>query len=217
MAARFTVRELWHDAQAGPVPLVNEDCQIVQTSQAVIEKIAYRENPQGFIAVLESRTADLQTFEPTEPALILIASGLEKPGNIGAILRSAQAAGTDAVMIDTPGFDLFNPNCVRASTGAVFSMPVICDEAVALADWLKQHDILPIAATPEATMTMGMVNLSRPVALVVGAEAEGLSEFWRDAAEASVSIRMCSDAVDSLNVSVSAALLLFEAARQRGS
>lgn len=215
IAGGFEVRELWYDPQAGSPPRIAGDVPIVQASAAVIQKIAYRENPQGFVAVLQARPADLKSLAPADSALILVASGLEKPGNVGAILRSAAAAGADAVVIDSPKFDLYNPNTIRASTGAIFSLPVVCDEPAAVAAWLEARNILPIAATPDATLTMGMVNLRRSVALIVGSEDQGLDSFWLDASPIHVAIRMAKGAVDSLNVSVTAALLLFEAARQR--
>ncbi len=217
IAAGFGVVELWHD-QATPPPAVPEGCEAIATTAAVIERIAYRQHPQGFVAVLEQRHTTLEALGQTlgdEPAMILVASGLEKPGNVGAILRSADAAGASGVFLDAAEFDLFNPNCLRASTGAAFTVPVVCDTPERLADWLAQRRITPIAATPEALFSASMLNLRGPVAIVVGSEDQGLGDFWRDACPLQVAIAMRGQTVDSLNVSVSAAVLMFEAVRQR--
>lgn len=237
-AGRFTVetlRELRRAVQAGfsilelyacPERLAENAAAIfdlagelgihpVTITPAVLEKIAYRENPQGFIAVLQARSTTLAELRVVSPQLIIVLSGLEKPGNIGAIARTAEAAGASAMFIDSPGFDLFNPNCIRASTGAVFALPVVCDEPAALRDWLKARGIVTIALTPEAKLTHLHLDLRGPVALVVGAEDRGLDDAWKTRADVRASIPMRSHAADSLNVSVSAAILLFDAMRQR--
>jgi TrmH family RNA methyltransferase len=146
--------------------------------------------------------------------LILVAESVEKPGNLGAILRSADAAGVDALLVCDPRVDPWNPNVVRASRGAVFSVPVVeCDNASAL-EWLKARGIRTVGATPSAQRRYVDVNLREAVAIVVGTEDEGLSEFWMSNVDLSVRIPM-QGRVNSLNVSVSAALLLYEAVRQR--
>jgi len=187
------------------------------TNESVIDKISYRRNPQGFVVVFEAKAATLESIplDPNRAPLILIASGLEKPGNLGAVLRTADAVGATAVFVDSSDYDLFNPNCIRASTGAVFAVPVIRDQADRLAAWLKENEIVILAATPEAELTYLIVNFRGPTAIVVGAEDAGLSDFWREAADLSVSIPMQGAVVDSLNVSISAAVLAFEAMRQR--
>lgn len=205
-------------------PVVEEnglECPIpradgVEISRAVLEKVAYRQNPEGFIAVLRAKTATLEDVPADGRELMVICAGVEKPGNIGAILRSADAAGVAAVLIDNPAFDLFNPNCVRASTGAVFSVPVVCAEPRVLRDELKRRGVQIVAATPEATTPYARADLTRPTAFTLGAEAQGLDDFWRKAADTAVAIPQ-TGTVDSLNVSVTAALLMFEAVRQRGA
>ncbi len=187
---------------------------IVEVNEAVLAKIAYQENPQGFVAVMHARTTELAAIPAT--GLFLVCSGLEKPGNVGAILRSADAAGAAGVLIDAAGFDLFNPNCVRASTGAVFSMPIVCGGREEILQWLKVNKVRLIAATPGGAARYSEADLRGDVAIVVGAEAQGLAPQWIDAADIAVSIPMRGTA-DSLNVSVTAALLLFEAVRQRES
>lgn len=216
LEADLVVRELYVcDDMIGALPEAGPAAQRVAVSRSVIEKAAYRENPEGFVAVVEARSTSLDQIDADGPELILIASGLEKPGNVGAILRSADAAGATAVFIDAPDFDLYNPHCVRASTGAVFALPVVRADAAALARWLEDRQVTVIAATPEASLTPYGLRLRGPTAFVVGAEAEGLSDDWRQRADLEVAIPLRSRAADSLNVSNAAAVLLFEAARQR--
>jgi TrmH family RNA methyltransferase len=190
------------------------DITPVPISQRVCEKLAYRQNPQGLIAVMRAVNRALEQLEPAGTPLLVVCSGLEKPGNLGAIIRSAEAAGAGALLIDDPDADLYNPNLIRASTGAVFSLPIIRDTTDRLMDWLGKHGVMLTAATPEADVPYTQVDLTGPTALVVGREDQGLDQAWRDAAGQQVSIPMVGR-VDSLNVSVTAAVLLFEAARQR--
>jgi len=216
IAGGFRVAELYHCPAMGPGPAEIEAATLIEVSEPVLRKIAYRENPEGFVAVVEARSRSFDAIDlEAGPPLIVVCSGVEKPGNLGAVLRSADAAGAAAVFVDSPDFDLYNPNCIRASTGAVFGLPVIRESPTALRDWLKANDVLMLAATPEAKLTYLSLNLRGPTALIVGAEAQGLSPFWHDAADLGVSIPMNGRAADSLNVSVTAAVLLFEAMRQR--
>lgn len=214
--AGFAVRQMWVCPDllrhGPPVP---DGAEVIETTAPVLRKIAYREHPSGFVAVLAACQVELADFDPARPELLAVVSGLEKPGNVGAIARSAAAAGASGLMIDRPGFDLYNPNAIRASTGAVFALPIVTAEPEAIRDWLATRQVVVLAATPEAALSHLQVGLAGPTAIVLGAEAEGLSPFWRDAADVSVAIHMPGVAVDSLNVSVSAAALLFEAVRQR--
>jgi TrmH family RNA methyltransferase len=147
--------------------------------------------------------------------LIVVAESLEKPGNLGAILRTADAAHIDALLVCDPRVDPWNPNVVRASRGALFSVPIVeCENFSALA-WLNARGIRVVAATPSAELTYTEVDLRQPAAIAVGTEDEGLSEFWMSNADLRVRIPM-GGRVNSLNVSVSAALILYEAVRQRG-
>lgn len=186
----------------------------VTVSRAVFEKMSYRENPDGWLAVFPTPQASLDDLQTGMLPLILVAESVEKPGNLGAILRSADAAGVDALLVCDPRVDPWNPNVVRASRGAVFSVPVVeCDNASAL-EWLKTRGIRTVGATPSAQRQYVDVNLREAVAIVVGTEDEGLSDFWMSNVDLSVRIPM-QGRVNSLNVSVSAALLLYEAVRQR--
>ena len=192
------------------------NAESVTVSRPVFEKMSYRENPDGWLAIFPIPRTSLDELQLTEAALVIVAEAVEKPGNLGAILRTADAADVDALLVCDPRVDLWNPNVVRASRGAVFSVPVVeCDNASAL-DWLIRQGIRVLAATPAAQVTYSNVDLRQPVAIAVGTEDEGLSEFWMSRADMQVKIPMLGK-VNSLNVSVSTALIVYEAVRQRGA
>jgi TrmH family RNA methyltransferase len=152
----------------------------------------------------------------SDSPLVVVAESVEKPGNLGAILRTADAAHVDALLVCDPRVDLWNPNVVRASRGAVFSVPTVeCDNASALA-WLKERGIRILAATPSAEEIYSDIDLCQPAAVAVGTEDEGLTDFWMSNADVKVKIPMMGQ-VNSLNVSVSTALILYEAVRQRNA
>lgn len=184
-------------------------------SRAVFEKISYRDNPDGWLAVFLIPQTLLSDLTLSANPLVIVAESVEKPGNLGAILRTADAAGVDAILVCDARVDAWNPNVVRASRGAVFSVPIVaCENAEAL-KWLKEKKIRVAAATPSAAEIYTDADLSQPTAIVVGTEDEGLSEFWLANADARVKIPMTGK-VNSLNVSVSTALIVYEAQRQRG-
>ena len=184
-------------------------------SRAVFEKISYRENPDGWMGIFPIPQTSLDDLKLSKTPLIVVAESIEKPGNLGAILRTADAAGVDALLVCDARVDVWNPNVVRASRGAVFSVPVVaCENAEAL-KWLKGGKMRIVAATPSADEIYSNVDLSQPVAIAVGTEDEGLSDFWMTNADVKVKIPMMGK-VNSLNVSVSTALILYEAVRQRG-
>jgi TrmH family RNA methyltransferase len=183
-------------------------------SKAVFEKISYREGPDGILAVgplVGKALADLKL--PKNP-LILVAEGLEKPGNLGALLRTADGAGADAVIICDPATDLNNPNVIRASIGTLFYLPVAEAASSEALAFLKAKGIKTLSAVPDAEAVYTDVDLTGPAAIVVGAEDKGLSDVWKNSADLSVNIPMLGKN-DSLNVSVAAAILLYEAVRQR--
>ncbi len=223
LAGGFEVNEVYALTDSVP-PELSKGTQVIEVSPAVLDKITYRENPEGFVAVMADRRATLDALDIASPELILVASGLEKPGNLGAIMRSADLVGASALFIDVPPerVDLFNPNVIRASTGAVFSLPIVCAPPEELNDWLTGRGVLKLAATPEAVMSYTMLHLRGAVAWIVGSEAEGLGAFWREHADLAVSIPTPGSAsgggggaADSLNVAQCATVLLFETARQR--
>jgi TrmH family RNA methyltransferase len=191
-----------------------EDSERVTVNRAVFEKMSYRENPDGWLAIFPIPRLSLRDLELSVSPLVIVAESVEKPGNLGAILRTADAAHVDALLICNPRVDVWNPNVVRASRGAVFSVPTVeCDNDSAL-EWLKTHGIRILAATPSADEIYSDVDLRGPVAIAVGTEDEGLTDVWMSNADVKAKIPMMGK-VNSLNVSVSTALILYEAVRQR--
>ena len=184
-------------------------------SRAVFEKMSYRENPDGWLAVFATPQASLADLKLSDSPLVIVAESVEKPGNLGAILRTADAAHVDALLVCNPRVDVWNPNVVRASRGASFSVPVVESDNPSALEWLRRSGLPILAATPSADAIYSDVNLREPVAIAVGTEDEGLSEFWLSNADLKVKIPMLGR-VNSLNVSVSTALILYEAVRQRG-
>lgn len=192
------------------------EAEILTVNRPVFEKISYRENPDGWLAIFPIPQVSLDGLRLSKSPLVIVAESVEKPGNLGAILRTADAAHADAVLVCDPRVDLWNPNVVRASRGAIFSVPTVeCDNESGL-EWLKRREIRILAATPSATKVYSDVDLTRSVAIAVGTEDEGLSDFWMSNADQQVQIPMMGK-VNSLNVSVSTALILYEAVRQRNA
>jgi TrmH family RNA methyltransferase len=185
-----------------------------QCSENVFLKITYRENPDGVLAVGPLVGRPLDELNLPENPLILVAEGLEKPGNLGALLRTADGAGADAVIICDPATDLNNPNVIRASIGTLFYLPVAEAASADALSFLKQKGIRILSAVPEADTVYTDLDLTGPVAVAVGAEDRGLSNIWKNQADWNVKIPMLGKN-DSLNVSVSAAIVLYEAVRQR--
>ena len=183
-------------------------------SRQVYERIAYRGTTEGIVAVMRSRDVRLSDLQLPESPLIVVLESVEKPGNLGAILRSADAAGADAVVVCDPLTDLYNPNLIRSSIGARFTVPTVAttsDECIA---WLRDKGIAILTAQLQDSSPYYDVDMRRPTAIVMGTESTGLTQPWRQAATAHIRIPMLGR-LDSLNVSVSAAILLFEAVRQR--
>ncbi len=187
----------------------------VYVSKEVYAKIAYREGTEGIIAEVRWKERSLADLLPSGHApLIMVMERVEKPGNLGAVLRSADAAGADGVILCDPLTDLYNPNLIRASIGAIFTVPVVaCTSAEAIA-WLKANNIRILTAQLQDSAPYYDVDMTCGTALVMGTEATGLTDAWRQAADAHILIPMLGR-LDSLNVSVSAAILLYEAVRQR--
>ena len=182
-------------------------------------KVAYREHPDGLLAVAPQwkRTlADLALADPSagRAPFLLVVEAIEKPGNLGTILRSADAAGCDAVIVCDPVTDIFNPNVVRASTGVLFSMPLVVEESARVFAWLRENQIRMVATTPAAESLYTDADLRGPLAVIMGSEQYGLSEFWLQHADLPVRIPMAGQA-DSLNVAMATIVTLFEAVRQR--
>ncbi len=189
---------------------------MVEVSAPVMNKISYRERPEGLLVVAPQThltLADLELKQDAAPLLVVL-EGVEKPGNLGAVLRIADGAGADAVIVCGRGTDLFNPNVLRASRGAFFAVPtVVCDQAE-LMPFLHKAGINTVATSPAAPAAWDRTDLTGPVAILLGTEHDGLSSGLLDRADLSLSIPMLGQG-DSLNVATSAAILLYEAVRQR--
>lgn len=192
---------------------------LFELSKEAFAKVAYRERPDGLLAVApqwQRTLADLPAAEAGGKApFYLVVEAIEKPGNLGTILRSADAAGCDAVIVCDPVTDIFNPNVVRASTGVLFSVPLVVAESTAVQAWLHERGIHTVATTPAAEKIYSDVDLRGPLAVIMGSEQYGLSDFWLKHADTPVRIPMAGQA-DSLNVAMATIITLFEAVRQRG-
>jgi len=211
-----------YDAEGGTGLLraPSAHCKVFGVSRAVYEKIAYRGGTEGVIAEVEWREftlADLKSrLEGRQAPLIMVLEAVEKPGNLGAVLRSADAAGADAVIVCDPLTDIYNPNVIRASVGGIFTVTTVCCSSEEAINWLKDNGIQILTAQLQDSSLYYDRDMTVPTAIVMGTESTGLSTRWREAADAHIRIPMLG-VEDSLNVSVSAAILLFEAVRQRRS
>ncbi len=189
--------------------------RVFELSKAAFAKVAYRERPDGLLAVLPQWRTRLDELQLSAPPFLLVVEAIEKPGNLGTILRSADAAGVDAVVVCDPVTDLFNPNVVRSSTGVLFAMPVAIATSDEVHAFLRAQGIRVVATTPAATALYTQTDLTGPVALLMGSEQYGLSDFWLKEADERIRIPMAGQA-DSLNVAMATIITLFEAVRQRG-
>ena len=185
-----------------------------EVSPQVYERMAYRGSTEGIMAEVCSRPLRLADLQLPEGALIVVLERVEKPGNLGAVLRSADAAGADAVVVCDPLTDLYNPNLIRSSVGAVFTVPCVACSSEECIAFLKKKGIAILTAQLQDSQLYYDTDMRRSTAIVMGTEATGLTVPWRKAADAHIRIPMLGQ-IDSLNVSVSAAILLFEAVRQR--
>ena len=194
------------------IPLVQ--CQIITVNELVFEKLTMRGSTGGLLAVAKQPTIKLSDLLLPPNPVIVVMECMEKPGNIGAILRTANAAGVDAVLVCDEATDLYNPNTIRASLGALFSTPTIaCTSANAIA-FLKKNNIKILTATPHTTKTYYDINMKQGIAITIGSEKDGLTEQWFKNADEKILIPMAGE-VDSLNASTSGAILIYEAVRQR--
>ena len=189
--------------------------QMFELTKDVFAKVAYRERPDGLLAVAPQWRRTLEELTLPAAPFLLVVEAIEKPGNLGTILRSADAAGCDAVIVCDPVTDIFNPNVVRASTGVLFSVPLVVAESEQVHAWLRAKKIRAIATTPAAETLYTVADLRGPLAVIMGSEQYGLSEFWLKNADLPVRIPMAGQA-DSLNVAMATIITLFEAVRQRG-
>lgn len=195
--------------------LSNLPIAFIEISKEIYQKLAYRDTTEGVLAVAKTKSLALKDLKLGENPLIVVAESPEKPGNIGAILRTADAANVDAVIIADPKGDLFNPNIVRSSVGCLFTNQIATGTTNDVIAFLKERKINFYSATLQNSTSYHTQDYTAPTALVVGTEANGLSQKWREEATQNIIIPMQGE-IDSMNVSVAAAILIFEAKRQRG-
>jgi TrmH family RNA methyltransferase len=193
--------------RAGAYPLI-------RMSLEAFEKASYREGPDGLLATARQRGNSLDDLKLSERPLLLVLEGIEKPGNLGAILRSADGAGADAVILVDCVLDLYNPNAIRSSQGLIFALPTVSAARESLNQWLQMRSIAIVATTPDTETLHWKVDYTAPTALFLGSESDGLSDFWLEQAAQRIRIPMAGQA-DSLNVAAATAVCLYEARRQR--
>ncbi|MCX7547151.1 RNA methyltransferase [Xanthomarina sp. F1114] len=195
--------------------LANSQTNIIEISKDVYQKLAYRETTEGLIAVTKTKEFTLKNLEfKTKNPLILVAEAPEKPGNIGALLRTADAANVDAVIIANPKTDLYNPNIIRSSVGCVFTNQIATGSTKEIIQFLKENNFFIYCAALQASVSYHTQDYTKPTAIVVGTEATGLSTEWLNNSSQNIIIPMQGE-IDSMNVSVAAGILIFEAKRQR--
>ena len=211
----YVCRELFNDTRYPDVLDSIDDDRIIDITTQVFQKVSYRTSSDGLIALARPKPHTLSDIRLSDNPFVIILESVEKPGNLGAILRTADAAAVDAVIVCDPQTDIYNPNVVRSSVGGLFTVQTaVCSSNEAM-DWLDQHSIVSYAAELEAAEWYQNVDFSVPSAIVMGTEAEGLTTSWLNFATKRIKIPMRGK-IDSLNVSVSTAVLTFEAMRQRG-
>ena len=215
MEGGFTIDTVFYcPAICGTLPAFHDSVRLIEVTAEVYEKIAYRGGTEGIIAEVRTRQLTLDDLQLSKQPLIMVVESVEKPGNLGAILRSADAAAADAVVVCDPLTDLGNPNLIRSSVGAFFSVPCVATTTDDCIAYLKRHGIRILTAQLQDSHLYYDTDMRQGTAIVMGTEATGLTDQWRRAADAHIRIPMLGR-IDSLNVSVSAAILLFEAVRQR--
>ena len=218
----FEIKELYftretnlHDEALGLLDKLPKSTIVIEVSKAVFEKIAYRENSDGLLALAVPKYLSPNDLKLSSNPLILVLESVEKPGNLGAILRTADAAALDAIIVCDPQTDIYNPNVIRSSLGCIFSQQVATCTTNEAIIYLKKKGIKSFAASLTASQYYHETDLKGPSAIVMGTEADGLTDTWLKDADSQIKIPM-KGKVDSLNVSTSAAILVFEAQRQRG-
>lgn len=217
VAGGYTIETVLFDPSLADPDVAQQlapDADCIEISHEVYRKLAYRDSTEGLLAVGREKPHGLDTLLLGDNPLILVAEAPEKPGNIGALLRTADAAHLDAVIIANPKTDLYNPNIIRSSVGCLFTVPTVTGTTEEIIEYLSKHEIALYAAILQYAVAYHTQDFTGPTAIAVGTEAIGLSEEWRRASRQNIIIPM-QGAIDSMNVSVAAAVLIFEAKRQR--
>lgn len=187
----------------------------IEVDEAIFLKVSYAEHPDGYLALAAPKILNFESVKLSKKPLVLVLESLEKPGNLGAILRSAYASKVDLVVINNPKTNIYNPNVIRASEGFLFQNQVVMASRPETYNFLKNHKICIVATSLKADKIYTSFNFTQPCALVIGSEDKGLSRDWLSQADKQIKIPM-QTGIDSLNASVSTAVILFEAWRQRG-
>lgn len=189
---------------------------IFEVSGVVLNKMSYKENPDGFLAIIKPKKAEINSIKNKKNHLIVVLENIEKPGNLGAIIRTSYAAGVDLIIVNDNQTDIYNPNVIRASEGLVFKQEIVKASFSETISWLKKNKVIAHAAATIGKDNYTQVDMKKSLAIVLGSESEGLSASWLKAADKIIKIPM-TKGVDSLNVSVSGAILIYEAVRQRNN
>ncbi len=196
------------------VSYLSKRTTVFEITFSVFEKMAYRENSDGLIAVMVPKYLKPEELKLSENPLIIVLEKVEKPGNLGAVLRTADAAKVDAVLVCDPATDIFNPNVVRSSIGCLFTNQVVCCTSQEAVAWMRKQKIRSFAAALTASHFYHQTDMSGPTAIILGTEADGLTEFWLKESDDQIKIPMLGQ-IDSLNVSNATAIMVYEAKRQR--
>lgn len=210
----FVCPQIAGDDAVAALQAAAPQCRCFDVTPDLYAKIAYRGSTEGIVAEFRVKRLSLDDLQLPESPLVVVLESVEKPGNLGAILRSADAAGVDAVIVCDPLTDLFNPNLIRSSIGGIFTVPTVACSSEECISFLKSHGIQILTAQLQDSNLYYATDMQRPTAIVMGTESTGLTQQWRKAADAHIRIPMLGR-LDSLNVSVSAAILMYEAVRQR--
>lgn len=210
----FVCEEIWNDANGSKGDIIPAAEHTWSISLPVFEKMAYRKSSDGILAIAYQAKLSLEDMKVGEHPFFIVLESVEKPGNLGAILRTADATHVTGVIVCDPQTDVYNPNVVRSSLGCLFSVPVARCSSVEAMEWLRSHHIQILAAELEASEWYHKTDMCPGTAIVMGTESEGLTPFWIEGADRRIKIPMLGQ-VDSLNVSVSTAVLAYEAMRQR--
>jgi RNA methyltransferase, TrmH family len=212
----FICPDIFSENQA--LPLLEEfagRAPVTEVSKEIFARIAYREESGGLLAIARQRKPAPDEIVFRRDPLVLVLEGIEKPGNLGAILRTADAAGVEAVLVCDGSTDIFNPNVVRSSLGALFTTQVVCVTSIEAIEWLKSRRIMIHTTSLAASVPYHAADYRQPSAIVCGAEATGVTRVWQDNSDTNIIIPMIGR-VDSMNVSVATSIVLYEALRQRG-
>lgn len=212
--AQVPIRSIYYNPDVADASQFPEAVEVLKVTAEALGRATMRDSTEGFVAVVECRTPSLGDLRIGPEPLLLVIEAVEKPGNLGAMLRTADAAGVDAVVMADPATDIWNPNVIRASLGCVFTVPIAVATTAEVTAWLGAGGIALCATSPDAEQSLYDADLKGSVAIAVGAEHAGLSPAFLEAADISIRIPMAG-AADSLNASVAAAIALYEAVRQR--